>query len=99
MHRPTIQVLCSMNLDLTDELWARISPLLPPQQPSTGRPANDHRTLLAGMFWVMRTGSSWRELPEHYGSWQTLHSRYQRWRAAGIWQRILDRMQASDGSI
>lgn len=97
-NRPTIQRLCALNLVLTDEHWARISPLLPPQQPATGRPANDHRTALAGMFWVVRTGASWRELPEHFGPWQPVHGRYQRWRTAGIWQRILDVMQEHAGS-
>lgn len=97
-NRPTIQLLRALNLDLTDEQWARISPLLPPQQLSPGRPANDHRTLLAGMFWVVRTGASWRELPEHFGPWQTVHSRYQRWRTAGIWQHILEVLQETEES-
>jgi hypothetical protein len=97
-YRPTIQVLDPLNLELSDTQWTRISPLLPPQKPSSGRPANDHRTTLAGMFWVVRTGSSWRDLPEHFGAWQTIHSRYQRWRKAGIWQRILDVVQEGDGS-
>ena len=87
---PAIHLLSCGNLELTDERWARISPLLPPQKPPTGRPANDHRTILAGMLWVARTGASWRELPDHYGPWQTIHSRYQRWRKAGIWQQVLD---------
>ena len=60
-----------------------------PQKPATGRPANDHRRILEGMLWVMRTGSAWRFLPEHFGPWQTIHSRYQRWGKAGIWQRIV----------
>ncbi|MBA2454079.1 MAG: transposase, partial [Chloroflexia bacterium] len=67
-------------------------------QLSPGRPANDHRTLLAGMFWVVRTGASWRELPEHFGPWQTVQSRYQRWRTAGIWQRILEVLQETEES-
>ncbi len=86
---PTIQVLPRCDFGLTDEQWARISPLLPPQRPSIGRPHSDHRTILSGMLWVARTGSSWRDLPEEFGPWQTVHSRYQRWRKAGIWQRIL----------
>jgi len=94
-NRPTIQRLSALNLDLTDEHWARISPLLPPQQPSTGSPANDYRTLLTGMFCVVRTGASWRELPEHFGPWQTVHSRNQRWRKAGIWQHIIEVVQES----
>lgn len=97
MNRPTIQMLRSANLELTDAHWARIAPLLPPQKPATGRPPNDHRTLLSGMLWVVRTGASWRELPEHFGPWQTVHSRYQRWRTAGVWTRILDVLQDADG--
>ena len=55
----------------------------------TGRPAHDHRTMLAGMLWVVRTGAAWRDLPAHFGPWETVHSRYHRWRKAGIWQQIL----------
>lgn len=74
------------DLELTDGRWARIAPLLPPQRPPTGRPNHDYR----GMHWVARTGSAWRDLPAEFGRWETVHSRYARWRKAGIWQRILD---------
>ncbi len=87
---PTIQVLSACTVGLTDEQWGRIAPLLPPQKPAIGRPNTDHRTVLSGILWVARTGSSWRELPDQFGPWQTVHGRYQRWRKAGIWQRILD---------
>lgn len=89
---PKIQKLCdgNWNFELDEERWKLISPLLPPQKPWTGRPANDHRTILEGMFWVMRSGGSWRDLPASFGPWQTLYSRYQRWCKAGIWQQILD---------
>jgi hypothetical protein len=80
---------------LTDEQWARISPLLPPQRPPVGRPPRDHRTLLAGMLWVARTGAAWRDLPPCFGPWPTVHSRYQRWRQAGLWQRILDALHGA----
>ena len=81
---------------LTDEQWARISPLLPPQRPPVGRPPRDHRTLLDGMLWVARTGAAWRDLPPSFGPWPTAHSRYQRWRHAGLWQRILDTLHPAD---
>ena len=87
---PPVQTLRAGALDLTDGRWARIAPLLPPQHPPTGRPNHDHRTILGGILWVMRTGSAWRDLPAHFGPWETVHSRYTRWRKAGIWQRILD---------
>jgi hypothetical protein len=81
---------------LTDERWARVSPLLPPQRPPVGRPPRDHRTLLAGMLWVARTGAAWRDLPPSFGPWQTVHGRYQRWRQAGLWQRILAAVDSAD---
>ena len=94
---PTMQVLADTRLELTEERWACIVPLLPPQTPRTGRPPKDHRLILAGMLWVVRTGASWREVPPEFGAWETVHSRYQAWRRAGIWQQILDTMDGRDG--
>jgi hypothetical protein len=74
---------------LTDEHWEQLRPLLPPQKPQTGRPAADHRLVVEGMLWVVRSGSSWRELPERFGPWSTVSSRYQRWCKEGLWARIL----------
>ena len=81
---------------LTDEHWERIRPLLPPQKPQTGRPAVDHRLVVEGMLWVVRTGSSWRELPERFGPWSTVSSRYQRWLKEGLWARILQVLLPSE---
>ena len=69
--------------------FEQLCPLLPPQKPQTGRPAIDHRLVVEGLLWVMRTGSSWRELPERFGPWSTVSSRYQRWCKVGVWQRSL----------
>lgn len=80
---------------LTAHQWTEILPLLPPQKPARGRPANDHRRTLEGMLWVMHTGVAWREVPAHVGPWHTLHSRYQRWCNAGIWMQIVDRLHAT----
>ena len=79
--------------DLNDEQWERLRPLLPPQKPSTGRPAKDHRTVLNGILWLLRTGAPWRDLPSKYGPWQTVASRFYRWRQAGVWQRVLQTLQ------
>ncbi len=94
---PLLQALRAPDLDLTDDRWARVAILLPPQKPPTGRPANDHRTMLSGMLWVARTGAAWRDLPAHFGPWETIYGRYQRWRRAGIWQRVLDTLQRDHG--
>ncbi len=87
---PTVHVLPTIPLELTDERWARIAPLLPARMSRTGRPPRDHRMILAGMLWVVGTGASWREIPAQFGPWETIHSRYQAWRRAGVWQQILD---------
>ena len=84
---------------LSDAYWEQLSPLLPPQKPLTGRPATDHRLIVEGMLWVARTGSSWRELPERFGPWTTVASRYQRWCKEGIWTRILQVLLPSETSF
>ena len=83
------------NPELTDDQWTRVSPLLPLQRPPIGRPPEDHRTILAGMLSVVRTGATWRELPPTFGPWPTVYSRFRRWRQAGLWQRILDTLDAA----
>ncbi len=80
----------------------RLEPLLPSQRPTTGRPAKDHRTVLNGIVWILRTGAPWRDLPDRYGPWKTAYSRFRRWREAGIWDRILIALQteaAHDGDV
>jgi transposase len=79
--------------ELTDAQWERLRPLLPPQKAWTGRPARDHRLILNGILWIDRTGAPWRDLPERYGPWQTVATRFYRWREAGIWDHILAAVQ------
>ena len=75
--------------ELTQECWEHLRPLLPPQKPRTGRPAEDHYRIVSGIVFVMRTGCSWRQLPTHFGPWQTVADRYQRWQKEGRWTLIL----------
>jgi transposase len=79
--------------ELTDAQWERLRPLLPPQKPRTGRPGNDHRIIVNGVLWILRTGSPWRTLPERYGSWKTVSSRFYRWQKAGVWEHVLSALQ------
>lgn len=74
--------------DLTDAQWARLEPLLPPRKPWTGRPNLDHRPIVNGILWVLRTGAPWQDLPDRYGKPSTVSTRFYRWRRAGIWDRI-----------
>ncbi|PSO65772.1 MAG: hypothetical protein BRC36_03015 [Cyanobacteria bacterium QH_2_48_84] len=57
-------------------------------KPSTGRLGHNHRRILNGIFWLLRTGAPWREMPCRYGPWPTVANRFYRWRQAGIWERI-----------
>lgn len=75
--------------ELTDEQWAQLEPLLPPQRPRMGRPPHDHRLMLEGMLWVARTGSPWRDLPDGYGPWQSVASRFYHWRRTGVFAQVL----------
>src|SRR5215472_10858759 len=79
--------------ELTDEQWERLQPLLPPQKPRTGRPAEDHRRILSGILWIHRTGAPWRDLPLRFGPWQTVATRFYRWQRQGLWARILAALQ------
>jgi transposase len=80
--------------ELSDPQWERLAPLLPPPRPRTGRPAKDHRTVLNAILWRLKTGAPWRDLPERYGPWQTVYSRFRRWQRAGVWDRVLAAVQA-----
>lgn len=85
--------------DLSNEKWERIEKLLPAQKPKTGRPAKDHRVIVNGILWILRTGAPWRDLPERYGSWCTVASRFYRWRRQGIWDRVLAELQSEGDQL
>jgi transposase len=53
----------------------------------------DHRQVVNGLMWKLCTGAQWRDLPERYGSWQTVYERLTRWRREGLFDRILDRLR------
>ena len=72
---------------LSDEQWARLEPMLPP--PTTGRPSRPYRPLLDGMLWLLRTGAPWRAMPACFGKWHTVYSRFRRWRADGVLERVV----------
>ena len=79
--------------ELSDEEWAIIQPL--PPQKSRGAPRVDDRRVINGIPWRFRTGAPWCAVPERYGPRTTLYNRFVRWRAAGVWNRILDAVSES----
>jgi len=67
--------------ELTDEQWEKLCPLLPPQKPKVGRSAQDHRLIINGILWVVRTGAPWRDLPDYYKGYSSRKiRRYPRWK-------------------
>jgi len=80
-------------MDLTDEQWAVIEPLLPEEERCSirkrGRPWRPAREVLNGILWILRTGAPWKDLPDRYPPYQTCHRRFQRWVKAGVMERIL----------
>jgi transposase len=79
--------------ELTNTQWKRLKPLLLPQKLQTGRPALNHRRIISGILWILRTGAPWRDLPKRYGCWSTVASRFYRWQKAGIWQHLFEAAQ------
>jgi transposase len=79
--------------ELTGVAWQRLAPLLPPQRPAIGRPARDHRMIINALLWLAKTGAPWRDLPDRYGPWRTVATRFYRWTRSGLWQRILSELQ------
>jgi transposase len=79
---------------LSEAMWGRLAPLLPPQKPRTGRPSLDHRRFLEAVLWLARTGAPWRDLPAELMNWRTAWRRLQRWTAAGVWERVIDALRA-----
>ena len=84
--------------DLTDFEWSVIQPLLPTKV--RGVPRVDDRKVLNGIFWRLRTGAPWADIPARYGPCTTCVNRFNRWRRAGHWARILQAVsEAYDGDI
>ncbi len=79
---------------LSDEMWARVEPLLPSSQGRPGRPFRDHRQVIEGVIYRLRTGVPWRDLPAEFGPWQTVWKRHARFSRDGTWDAVLTRLLA-----
>jgi transposase len=75
--------------ELTQAQWERIAPMLPGKPSDPGRTGGDNRLFVNGCLWVLRSGAHWRDLPERYGKWKTLHKRFTRWAKAGVWDEVI----------
>ena len=80
-----------MRFDLTDAEWALLEPLLPRARKSARA---DDRRVINGIFYILRTGAPWRDLPDRYGPHTTAYNRFIRWARRGIWKRVFDAFAA-----
>ena len=76
--------------DISDKLWKKLAPHLPGTLGKRGRKAYDNRRFLNAVFWILRTGSPWRDLPPDFGDWKNTHRRFCRWRDKGLWEQLLE---------
>ena len=77
---------------LTDEQWDRIKDEFSPPA-KTGRPPRDRRQVVDAIFWILRTGSPWRDLSEALGPWPTAWRLFDQWNCDGTLIRILNRLR------
>ncbi len=79
--------------ELTDQQWGLLTPFFPRRPRRRGGQWKDDRTILNGIFWRLNTGAPWRDLPERYGKWKTVHDRFSKLRKSGLLDRILETLQ------
>ena len=82
-----------MRYELTDHEWTAIKPFLPNKP--RGVPRVNDRRVLNGIFWVLRSGAPWRDLPDNFGPYTTCYNRFVRWRRAGVWGAIMNALAAT----
>ena len=83
--------------ELTDDQYNRIAHLLPPERKAQGgRPAKDNRLMLNGIIYWLSTGIPWEDLPERFGSWKSVYTRFSRWSKSGVFEQILAALIAED---
>jgi len=79
--------------ELSNQQWDLLAPFFPPRPRKRGGQWRDDRTILNGIFWRLNTGAPWRDLPERYGKWKTVHDRFTKLRKSGLLDRILEALQ------
>ena len=81
-----------MRFDLSEEEWRLLEPLLPVRRKKA---RVDDRKIVSAIFYVLRTGEPWRDLPKHYGPYTTAYNRFNRWCRRGIWAKFLDKLAST----
>ena len=80
---------------MSDEEWAFHERFILAVRAPNGRKPANHRLVLDGIFWIARTGSPWRDLPDEFGKWSSVYRQFRRWTLAGLWEHILETLNES----
>ncbi len=78
--------------DISDQTWDLLEAHLPGRKGFWGGKAKDNRGFINAVFWILRTGAPWRDLPADYGDWKNTHRRFCRWRDKGVWESLLEKL-------
>jgi putative transposase len=73
---------------LRNDQWERIAPELPGKAGDPGATGRNNRLFVEAVLWIARTGAPWRDLPEEFGNWYTVYTRFWRWAHKGVWERV-----------
>jgi transposase len=77
---------------LRDDQWERIEGMLPGRKGSVGRPAGDNRLFVEAVLYRYRAGIPWRDLPERFGDFRVVHTRFSRWARRGVWKKLFEHL-------
>lgn len=76
--------------ELSKAQWDLIKNLIPGKEGDRGRTGTDNRNFVNGVLWILRSGARWSDLPKFYGKYKSVHKRFTRWSAKGIWELIFN---------
>lgn len=80
--------------EVSDNEWERIKDLLPPENTGEGRPSKPNRIIYNGILWIDKTGAPWRDLPERFGPWQTVYSRFRLWSKNDAFKNLFENLSS-----
>ena len=79
---------------LRDDQWNRIEHILPGREATVGVTAKDNRLFVEAVLYRYRAGIPWRDLPERFGAWKAVHTRFSRWAENGVWENLFKHLAA-----
>ena len=80
--------------DVSDEEWAFVAPYLTLCRADARQRRHDLREVFNALRWMVRTGTQWRYMPNHFPPWAAVHQQTQRWIAAGVFEAMVHDLRA-----